>query len=430
MTARNERSRYPDAPLHILTVHNRYKQRGGEDESREAEDRILRERGHQIDEFVCDNSSISGAMSKWRTGLNAVWSNGVYRQIRNYLRAHRPDLVDVHNFFPQISPAVHYAAAAEGVPTMQTFHNYRLACPAATYYRDGEICEECSTRFIKYPAVVHRCYRGSAFASAATATMLALHSSLRTWQTHVDAFIAVSQFTADKMSAALNLPPDKIHVKPNFVHPAPQPGRGEGNYAIFAGRLAPEKGIRTLIAGWQLLQSDCRLRIVGDGPLERCVREAADRDRRIEYCGRFSIRETYAAMGSARFLICPSEWYEAFGRVVVEAFAVGTPVLTTRLGGLPELVSEGENGMLFTAGDARDLARKAAWLIENEACVRMRTGARTAFETFYTAEANYVRMLEIYGGVLARRRQEEQRTARQAEITAVEPVISDYRHRA
>ena len=158
-----------------------------------------------------------------------------------------------------------------------------------------------------------------------------------------------------------NLPADRIVVKPNFVDPDPGAGRGRGGYAIFVGRLSPEKGLETLLDAWTRLSADLNgmpLKIVGDGPLAPTVKLAAEQNSRIEWLGSRSLTEVLTLVGDATMLVMPSIWYETFGRTIIEAYACGTPVIASNLGAMAELVVDGETGLLFAPGDADDLAAK------------------------------------------------------------------------
>ena len=172
--------------------------------------------------------------------------------------------------FRSISPAAHHAAKAEGVPLVQSVRNYRLICPAATLFRDGGVCEDCLGRTAPWPGVLHGCYRESRSASAAVAAMIVAHRMLRTWQRKVDAFVALSRFARDKLIEG-GLPADRIAIKPNFVDDEPGQGRGPGDYALYVGRLAPEKGLMTLLQAWQRLERPFPLKIVGTGPIASLV---------------------------------------------------------------------------------------------------------------------------------------------------------------
>nr|WP_259331163.1 glycosyltransferase family 4 protein [Thermus thermophilus] len=342
------------------------------------------------------NQELDG-MPPWRQGLVTLWNQGAYRRVREAIRQHRPDLVHVHNTFPLASPAVIHAAKAEGVPVVMTLRNYRLLCVNALFFREGRVCEDCLGR-LPWRGVVHGCYRDSRLASLGVASMLALHRALRTWNL-VDRFIALTEFARQKFVEG-GLPAEKIVVKPNFVHPDPGPGEGRGGYALFVGRLSPEKGVRTLLRAWALLGGRVPLKVVGDGPLADEVREAARRLPGVEWLGRKSPKEVYALMGEAAFLVFPSEWYETFGRVAIEAFAKGTPVVASRIGAVGEVTEDGRTGLHFRPGDPEDLAAKVEWLLAHpEELARMRKEARAEYETKYTAERNYEQLMAIYQGV-------------------------------
>jgi glycosyltransferase involved in cell wall biosynthesis len=385
--------------MKILTVHNKYKFRGGEDESREAEDRLLVARGHEIRELVFDNKTITGATTLI-AGLTASWSSRAYRQVHQALSAWKPDILDVHNFFPLASPAVHYAARRLGIPVVQTLHNYRLFCPGALLFRNGAPCEDCVHSRFPWRGIVHRCYRGSALQTSAVSVMIGVHKTLRTWERTVSQFIAVSEFAKRKFVEA-GFPESKIMVKPNFVLDPGAPGVGGGEL-VFVGRLTPEKGVRTLLAAMALTNPSVSLAIVGDGPLEPEVRSAAASDPRIRYLGRISQGAVLDLLGRATALIFPSEWYETFGRVAAEAFARGTPVVAARIGAVAEIVEDGRTGFHFQPGNARDLARVIDLAYGSpQRLVSMRQEARREFELKYTAERNYELMMTAYNRAIA-----------------------------
>ncbi len=387
--------------MRILVVHNRYLIRGGEDESVAAEQALLRQHGNEVDLHEERNERV-GELGQLRAGLRTVWSPESHRRLRQRLRRRRYDLVHVHNFFPLISPAVYYAARAEGVPVVQSLRNYRLLCPNAELFRSGRPCEDCLGRRIPWPGVVHACYRGSRKATTAVAAMIAVHGYLQTWQRMIDLYIAVTRFARDKLVEG-GLPADRIVVKPNFVEGAPAPGSGAGGYALFVGRLSAEKGLATVLEAWQRLGPAIPLKIVGEGPLGDSVEAVAASKLEVECLGRRSLAEVYELMRGARFLVFPSEWYEPFGRVAIEAFACGTPVIASNTGGMAELIDDRRTGRLFRPGDAGDLAGMVEWALGHpKELAGMRKSARAEFEANYTPERNYQQLRVIYRQALAR----------------------------
>ena len=381
--------------MRILAVHNLYQIRGGEDECYDAEVKLLTEAGHHVDRYVETNDRIA-SLSQPQVATKTMWSQEAYQTVKQQLNRQSYDVVHIHNFFPLISPSVYYAAHEQGVPIVQTLHNYRLLCPNALFFRNGSVCEDCLGKAVPYPGVMHSCYRESRAASAGVMAMLAFHSAKGTWLNRVDRYIALTEFARQKFIQG-GLPAHKILVKPNFVDSDLGIGTGQGGYALYVGRLSVEKGLDTLLTAWEQLKQPIPLKIVGDGPLADQVIEATKRLPHVTWLGRRSMAEVHALMGEAMFLIFPSKWYETFGRVAIEAFAKGTPVIAANIGAIAELVDAGRTGLHFQPGNATDLAAKVEWALANPAeLAQMRQAARAEFEAKYTAEKNYKQLIEIY----------------------------------
>ncbi len=388
--------------MRVLMVHGRYQIRGGEDEVFEAERRLLQEAGIEVDSHEEDNRRVD-QQGRLQTALDTVWSRRCHAGIRARLRAKPYDLMHVHNFFPLLSPAIYHAAQAEGVAVVQTLHNYRLLCPAGIFQRAGRVCEDCLGRAVAWPAVLHGCYRGSRAGSAAVAAMQAGHWLLGSWRHKVDRYIALTEFGRQKFIQG-GLPAARIAVKPNFVDPDPGIGQGAGDFALYAGRLNPEKGVREILAAWQTIGPRLPLRIMGDGPLAAEVGQAAASNPAITYLGRQPIEQVIAAMGEARCFILASTWYEGFPRVICECYARGLPLIASAIGPIADIVQEGRTGHLFRPGDVADLiAKLEAFLAAPERQSALRRAARAAFEADYTAAANLVQLQAIYAAALAER---------------------------
>lgn len=383
----------------VLMLHNRYLLPGGEDFSFEAEAELLRRNNCHVDEFVLDNTEVD-RLGKIRTAVRSVWSIDVYREIRKRLRETRYDVVHVQNFFPLISPSAYYAARAEGVAVVQSLRNYRLVCPVGTLFRNNRICEDCLGKSVAWPGILHGCYRGSAAATSAVVAMQSVNRALGTWNNFVDMYISLTDFGKQKFFEC-GLPKDRIMVKPNLVFSDLPPGDGTGNYAIFVGRLDEVKGIDTVLEAWERVGDRVPLKIVGDGPKAECVKDAAAKNQNIEYLGWRSKREVLEMVRDARFLIIASEYYEPFGRVIVEAFSVGTPVIASRLGAMAEIVEDYKTGRLFHPGNRADLADKVEWAAAHPTeLASMRGRARAEYERNYSADANFDQLARIYAAAI------------------------------
>ena len=381
--------------MRVLMLHNRYLVPGGEDQSTTAELALLTDYGHQVELLEHDNREIE-SLGKARTAARTLWSSDSYHRVDNKLRDGQFDVMHVQNFFPLWSPSVYYAAARRGIPVVQTLRNYRLMCVNHSFFRDGRVCEDCLGRLMPWPGIVHACYKDSRMASSVVAAMIGLHKMMGTWANRVDVYVALTEFAREKYITG-GLPAERIVVKPNFVHPAPLVGTGGGGYALFVGRLSPEKGIPTLLEAWKSPGIALPLRIIGQGPLENSVRAVAASCPRIQYLGSRSPGQVLDTMRQAEFLVFPSEWFEGMPRVVIESFAVGTPVIAANLGACATMVVAGTNGLHFPPGDVSRLRQLLEWHASNLSELRaMRHGARLSFESHYTGKANVDLLLAVY----------------------------------
>lgn len=397
--------------MKILFVHNAYRERSGEEAVLDAEVQLLRAAGHSVVLYSRDNREISAhdILKKAALVPRTIWAWDSYRELKAVLAEELPDLVHFHNTFPLISPAAYYACRAAGVPVIQTLHNYRLLCARATLFRNGNLCEVCLGKAFPWPAIIHACYRRSHIASATTVALLAVHRAMQTWSTKVDAFISPSELAKEKFVQG-GLPAERIFVKPNFVFPDPCPrdsgaSPSNGEYAIFVGRLNEEKGLRTLLKAWRLLEGRIPLRILGSGPLFKELKAASKELEGISLIGHVNQKKVFDALRGARFLVFPSEWSEPFGCVVAESFACGIPAIAARCGPIQHMVRDHVSGIQFKPGDAEDLAAKVRWAWTHPKEIDdMGKCARAEYEAKYSAKHNYELLMQIYNRVLEDRK--------------------------
>jgi glycosyltransferase involved in cell wall biosynthesis len=392
--------------VRILLIHNRYALRGGEDESTDAERALLEAFGESVDLFEVSNVGLERSASLQPSrlpgaimmGARSIWSRDAYRTVQRRIAKFKPDVVHVQNTFPRLSPAVHHAAHNTGAAVVQTLRNYRQLCPKASLYREGAPCEDCVGKLFPTPAVQHACYRESRGATAWVAGGQLVHHVFGTWKSKVDLYISPSEFTKRKFVESGFTPVARIVVKPNFLALDPGPGDGAEGHFIYVGRLSAEKGIRTLLAAWPLVKPGRRLTIIGNGPLNREVEAFVHRHPEVTWRGRVTNEEAVAEMGRARALVFPSEWYETFGRVAMEAFARGTPVIGSDIGAVAEIVGGSGAGILYPTGDAAALSDKINQLsnADDERIAELRRDARLTYENKYRAEENYTQLIAAY----------------------------------
>ena len=387
--------------MNVLYVYNYYQQPGGEDQAFAAEAGLMEARGHVVRRYSTHNDVIDG-MNRFVLAKKLLWNGDASKDIRAIIRESTIDVVHFHNTFPLISPAAYYAAKSEGARVVHTLHNYRLVCPGSLLSREGRVCEECLGRALPWRGVLHACYRDSAVQSAAVAAMLGSHRLMGTWGRQIDLYIALSDFAREKFIQG-GLPANKIAVKPNFADPDPGAGAGDGGSALFVGRLSVDKGVETVLRAWTQTSGLAPLKIVGDGLLAPEVRHAAVTCAGIEYLGPKPRAEVLSLMKRASFLIFPSIWYEGFPMTIVEAYASGLPVVASKLGTMASIVKDGQTGLHFEPGDARDLASKVRWLSAHpEKARELRRHARREFMLRYSAPDNYAQLMRIYERALGR----------------------------
>jgi glycosyltransferase involved in cell wall biosynthesis len=384
--------------MRILMVHNYYQRWGGEDESTEHELRLLKERGHKVWLYSRHNDEIK-MLSLFRKGFlffEPTWSWKSYREMKQVIQEFKPEVIHFQNFFPLVSPSAHYARAESDVPIIQTLRNYRLLCPIGSFFRNGEVCEECLVHSL-WRGIRYGCYHDSRIQTASIALMLKAHRLLNTWQKRVDTFITLTEFSRHKFIKG-GLPALKLFIRPNFLDRDPGIGDQLRDYALFVGRLSEEKGLTTLLEAWRGLP-EVPLKIIGDGPLRPQLERFARQHTltQVELVGFVPRDVVLDYLKRASFLVMPSVWYETFGRTIIEAYATGTPVLASRLGAMAEIVEDGCTGLLFTPGDPVDLAAKVewAWAHPNQMW-KMGWEARREYEAKYTAEKNYDALIEVY----------------------------------
>jgi len=306
----------------------------------------------------------------------------------------------VHNTFPAASPSVYAAAAAQRVPVIQTLHNYRFVCPAATVFRDGHVCTDCVGRSIPWPSVVHACVRESYAQSAVAAATLTVHRARGTFTRDISCYVALTSFQRDLMIDG-GLPANRIRVIPNFLEPDPGIGAESRKDVLYVGRVAEEKGIPVLLTAAQAVPGV--VRIIGAGPLASSV-EQADATGHVAYLGSVTHPSVIAEIRRAIALILPSVWFEGFPLVVLEAFASGTPVIASRIGSLTELIDDGLTGLRVNPNDAADLAARIQQAISQpDEMRRMGLNARRTYEAQFRGHMHLEALREAYASVRQRR---------------------------
>jgi glycosyltransferase involved in cell wall biosynthesis len=389
--------------MKVLQLHASYRMPAGEDTVVTNEADALEAAGHDVRRHVVSNpSSLRGAV---RSLSRSLHNNHAAAAVELEIADFRPDIVHVHNTWFALSSSVVAAAARTGTPTVMTLHNYRLGCLSADLFRGDAVCTACVGR-PPLAGVVHGCFRNSRILSAVAATEVILTRSRRVLSDNVDRFVAPSRFMADRL-VDIGVPADRLTVKPHFVS---DPGArtqppSASNEILYIGRLAPGKGLDTLMRAWERLSSEqhrireqpLRLSIIGDGPLAAELREGAPRG--VQFEGWLSRNEVMRRLLNARAFVFPSIWYEPFGMVLIEALSAGLPVVTSHaseasaiIAAPPELVVPvGNDGALAAA-----MIRLSDGVVDEVGAAN-----RRRFETNYSEDIGVTSLEELYADVIA-----------------------------
>jgi glycosyltransferase involved in cell wall biosynthesis len=329
----------------VVVAHNRYREAipSGENVIVDTEIAQLSAAGVEVLPFQRSSDSIGDlpAVQKALLPISPIFGRSAQKELGDLLEREKPEVLHLHNPYPLLSPWVVRTAHAHGVPVVQTVHNYRQVCSSGLYFRDGHNCYDCRGKMIGWPAVQHKCYRGSSAQSALMATTLAVHRP--TWRS-VDRFIALT----DRIAAHLRdygIPADRIVIKPNGL---PDPGEPDppGDGFLYAARLSPEKGLALLLDAWRRHPDGAlgQLRIAGDGELRPLAEQAAAERADVTYLGILDRAQMAAARRDSSVVVAVPTWEDVLPTVILEAMAAGRPVLGTHVGGIPYLLGVDASG--------------------------------------------------------------------------------------
>jgi glycosyltransferase involved in cell wall biosynthesis len=401
----------------LLAVNNYYYSRGGAEAIFFEHNRMFEAMGWQVVPFAMKHPN--NVESKWSPyfvdeiefgeayspkdklarAAKVIYSFEARRNLSQLLDNVRTDVCHAHNIYHHISPSILGVLHSRGIPTVMTLHDLKIACPAYTILAPDGICERCKHGRL-YNVLVHRCIKGSTALSGVVMLEALVHRVLGSYTKHVDRFVVPSRFYLQKL-VEWGFPESRFRYVPNFVAPERyEPEFSPGRAFVYLGRLSHEKGLKTLIRA--AADAGCTLRIVGTGPQRDELRElAAELSADVVFVGYLSGKALHDEVRAARAVVLPSEWYENAPMSVLEAYALGKPVIGARIGGIPELIREGTTGFAFPSGDALALAavlRHVGDLSTGEIADAGRAARRWVEEEF-SASIYRGRMLDLYRGL-------------------------------
>lgn len=329
---------------------------------------MLRAAGHEVLHFTMEypdnlsdppaatapQVSFSGNIVEiWHGAMRACGFDGLGRQFGDLLAQTMPDVVHLNNIHSYLSPVLAQEAHRRGIKVVWTLHDYKLICPSYSCLSHGLPCTRCIGRS-KAPLLITRCMKHS-FGASALAWLEAMRWRRKTIEPLIDTFICPSQFMADMMERG-GYPASRLRVLNNFTDTSALPevidAPHRDPYYCYVGRLSEEKGVRTLIKA----AKNCghQLRIAGDGPLARELHKDSEGYTHIKWLGQLDPASVTGLLAKASFTVIPSECYDNNPLSLIESLCMGTPVIGTDMGGIPELIDD-TNGLIYKSSDTNGL---------------------------------------------------------------------------
>lgn len=400
----------------ILIVHNYYQIPGGEDMVVENEKRMLEEYGHKVFLYSRNNLELNTftKMQKLCLPFSFIFSIKTYVEIKKIIKNRKIDIVHVHNTLSLISSSVYYAALKCDIPVVQTVHNFRLLCPCAVFYREEHICEDCVNYGLQR-AIKHKCYRNSRIQTLLCVINTKIHRMTGIYR-KIN-YICLTEFNKEKLLQLKQIKKENVYIKPNFSEfnklkdksKKVIPSEKRKNQFVFAGRLDKLKGIDLLLKAWKIIEraeqqkitesKRARLIICGTGPMEKWCRQYIKKNQlhNVVLKGFVSNQEVIEIIARSKALILPTQWYEGFPMSIVEAFSVGTPVITSSFGNANDIVKQGITGCKFKQNTAKGLAEEIKKLEEYKDIYNT---TLKQYKLEYTKKQNYEKLISIYKKIL------------------------------
>lgn len=401
--------------MNITILNNYFYLRGGSEKVFHDEMAILRENGHKtaafcrahpsdpeyyLSKFFPSNfhtNKIRLSFNGFKSCLGLFYSKKSKENLSRLLDCWPTDIAHAHNIYGRLTTSILDELYKRNIPVVLTLHDYKLICPTYKLENRGKICEECRG-FKFHNAIKQRCHKGSLLASGIYAAESYFNHFRQSYRHKVAKLISPSRFLRDKF-IEFGWDADHIEVVPNFLDAKKfEPQFSKGGYFLYLGRLSAEKGLFTLLEAFSRLPKGSNLVVAGTGPIEQELKSEFDGHPGITFAGYLSGKTLTDTIRGALAVVIPSEWYENAPMSILEAMAFGKPVIGARIGGIPEMVSEGERGYLFEPGNIDQLAEKLSQMsslpiIQVESMGR---NARAFVEDKHSAEMHYEKLMTVY----------------------------------
>ena len=393
----------------ILNVSQNYHVRGGSDRYFFTLAKLLQKHGHRVVPFTAANPN--NEASEWERYfprgadfehpgagdlLRFLYSHDAVKSVQRLLKDTDINLAHFHIYYGKLTASILEVLKKDGIPLIQTLHEYKLTCPVYSHLSNDQICEACEGKHF-WRALPKRCNRGS-FTRTALSVAESYVSKMLGAVSKFDHFISVSHFLRKKMITH-GIPEDKISTVHNFVDVSDiTPNFSVGDYILYFGRVHQSKGIMTLIEAAVPL-TDVPIYIVGDGEAMPEVQRIIEQNgcQHIHLLGFKQGDELRELILNSICTVLPSEWYENCPMSVLESYAYGKPVIGADIGGIPELIVDDVDGFLVPSGEQEALRERLLWMSNHKSeAVEMGRIGRRKMETEFNADIHYEKIRNVY----------------------------------
>jgi len=381
--------------LKILYIHNNYaSDNTGEEHAAEALVNLLRENGHTVEWYRRSSSELAGSPLKQVLSIfTGIWNPVAIRDVKKGIQKFCPDVVQVQNVYPLISPRVIKTVKNAGLPVVMRCPNYRLFCPTGLFYDpSGNVCEKCTG-----PGRELWCIRKNCMGSRGKSIAYALRNCVAritdVFRKYVDVFIVQSEFQRRKF-IDLGIDANKICVLPGITPDLSENENStDGKYVSFVGRVSREKGIDDFIAAASKMP-EVQFAIAGNIPEGVSFKNAPGN---IEWKGFLNGKDLDDFYHKSAVIVVPSKWYEGFPNVITRAMYHSKPVITTNIGCFPDIIDHGVNGLMYPSGDIDGLVEQIYRILSNPSeAEQMGKNGKEKAEKEYSREVIFKKLMEVY----------------------------------
>lgn len=402
--------------MRILLVNKFHYLKGGSEKYYFELANLLKEKGHQIAFFSMQNEKNVETGEKeyfvneldLNTGsklkaLDVIYSKENKRKMLEALEDFQPDIVHVNNFQRQLSESIIEAIKEKNIPIVFTAHDLEAVCPNKTMLDENKnICELCKNgHYIN--CIKKKCIKSSLLKSILGAVETKYYRTKKVYTKKINKIVTPSNFYK-KQLMEYGIEDNRIIAIPNFldIYKYDIQTRDDG-YALYFGRLSKEKGILNLVEAFSNIKNQ-KLYIAGDGPekesIERII-QTRNLEKNIKILGFLNEKEMQEKIANCKFVVLPSIWYDNCPYSILETLTIGKPVIGSDIGGIPELVRDKINGLIFEHDNILDLEEKMKLLFENKELVEeYGIKAKKIAQKEYAKDEYYDKLIEIYKDVL------------------------------